>query len=140
MNAFGHQTSDRTADGFDDFAAPCLQVGHARSQRLGRVVFAHGQERDAIDFLQAVFEGIGRERFANIPFGRGTDLHAQSISIGFTFLSEPAGFSIGEGLLSFDASQPYWRAFLVGLLNTLRAAAGAIVLATALGLASAQFW
>lgn len=61
-------------------------------------------------------------------------LQARGIRSGFAFLFEPAGFSIGEGLFEFDAGQPYWRAFLVGLLNTLRVAAGAIVLATVLGL------
>lgn len=63
------------------------------------------------------------------------ELQARGIRSGFAFLFEPAGFSIGEGALEFDAGQPYWRAFLVGLLNTLRVAAGAIVLATVLGLA-----
>lgn len=54
------------------------------------------------------------------------------------FLSQPAGFDIGEtGLMVYDASQPLWRALLVGLTNTLRVALPAIAVATllALGLA-----
>jgi len=63
------------------------------------------------------------------------ELRARGIRSGFAFLFEPAGFSIGESPLDFDSAQPYWRAFLVGLLNTLRVALAAIVLATVLGLA-----
>jgi general L-amino acid transport system permease protein len=51
------------------------------------------------------------------------------------FLSQPAGFDIGEtGLLTFDAAQPLWRAFMVGLGNTLRVALPALVLASLIGL------
>ena len=38
-----------------------------------------------------------------------------------------------EGWLAFDASQPFWRAFLAGLVNTIRAAVPAAVLAVLLG-------
>ncbi|MDE2401635.1 MAG: ABC transporter permease subunit [Burkholderiales bacterium] len=52
----------------------------------------------------------------------------------FEFLAQPAGFDIGEtGLLVFDATQPLWRALLVGLGNTLRVSVPALLLATALG-------
>ncbi|MDP5240798.1 ABC transporter permease subunit [Uliginosibacterium sp. 31-16] len=59
---------------------------------------------------------------------RGRGIHA-----GFDFLRDPAGFEIGEGLLDYDASQPLWRAFLTGTLNTLRVGLPAIVAATLLG-------
>lgn len=53
----------------------------------------------------------------------------------FDFLSQPAGFDIGEtGLLVYDAAQPLWRALLVGLGNTLRVSLPALLLATAIGL------
>ena len=64
----------------------------------------------------------------------GAELQTRGIRSGFAFLFEPAGFSIGESVLDFDAAQPYWRAFLVGVLNTLRVALASIVLATVLGL------
>jgi general L-amino acid transport system permease protein len=64
----------------------------------------------------------------------GAELRTRGIRSGFAFLFEPAGFSIGESLLDFDAAQPYWRAFLVGVLNTLRVAVAAIILASVLGL------
>jgi len=37
-------------------------------------------------------------------------LRARGVRSGFDFLTEPAGFSISEGWLDFDASQPFWRA------------------------------
>jgi len=54
---------------------------------------------------------------------------------GWDFLGQPAGFDIGEtGLMAFDAMQPLWSAFLVGLANTLRVSFPALLLATAFGL------
>ncbi len=51
------------------------------------------------------------------------------------FLLQPAGFDIGEtGLFIYEATQPVWRALLVGLGNTLRVSLPALLLATALGL------
>jgi general L-amino acid transport system permease protein len=60
-------------------------------------------------------------------------LRARGVQAGFDFFIQPAGFEIGESALAFDSSQPFWRAFLVGLTNTLRVALPAIVLATVLG-------
>lgn len=52
----------------------------------------------------------------------------------FDFLSQPAGFDIGEtGWFLFDATQPLWQAFLVGLGNTLRVSLPALLVATLLG-------
>jgi general L-amino acid transport system permease protein len=52
---------------------------------------------------------------------------------GFDFLAQPAGFEISEGWLPFDGRQPFWRAFLAGLVNTVRAAIPAALLAVWLG-------
>jgi general L-amino acid transport system permease protein len=61
-------------------------------------------------------------------------LRARGIHAGFGFLWDTAGFDIGFGLIPFDATKSYARAFLVGLLNTLVVSALAIGLATCLGL------
>jgi general L-amino acid transport system permease protein len=61
------------------------------------------------------------------------NMRVRGIQSGFDFLSQPAGFSIGESLFAFDSAESYWRAFLVGLANTLRVAIAGIVLATVLG-------
>jgi general L-amino acid transport system permease protein len=61
------------------------------------------------------------------------NMRARGIQSGFGFLAQPAGFDIGESLIRYDALDPYWKAFLVGILNTLRVAVVGIVLATILG-------
>ncbi len=61
-------------------------------------------------------------------------LRARGIQAGFDFLLQPAGFEIGESPFAYDSSQPFWRAFAVGVSNTVRVALPALVLATLLGL------
>jgi len=60
-------------------------------------------------------------------------LRARGVQSGFDFLAQPAGFEISEGWLLFDGRQPFWRAFLAGLVNTVRAAVPAALLAVLLG-------
>jgi general L-amino acid transport system permease protein len=64
-----------------------------------------------------------------------TNLRIRGIQSGYDFVIQPAGFGIGETVIEFDSSDPYWKAFLVGLTNTLRVAIIGIVLATLLGTA-----
>src|SRR5215467_6380140 len=61
------------------------------------------------------------------------NMRARGIQSGFNFLLQPAGFDISEPLIPYDALDPYWKAFLVGILNTLRVAIIGIVMATILG-------
>jgi len=62
------------------------------------------------------------------------NLEQRSIRTGFGFLQEEAGYYIGESpFISYEASASYGRAFVVGMLNTLRVALLGIVLATILG-------
>ena len=61
------------------------------------------------------------------------NMQARGIKSGFDFLSQAAGFDIGESLYPFDSAESYWSAFLVGVTNTLRVAILGIVLATLLG-------
>jgi len=61
------------------------------------------------------------------------NMRVRGIQSGFGFLGSPAGFDIGEMLISYDALDPYWKAFLVGVLNTLRVAIVGIILTTILG-------
>lgn len=51
----------------------------------------------------------------------------------FAFLRQPAGFPISETPIEFDPSMTYARAFLVGVVNTLRVAFFGVILATLLG-------
>ncbi|TDP59058.1 amino acid ABC transporter permease [Roseateles toxinivorans] len=63
------------------------------------------------------------------------NMRVRGIQSGFDFLLQPAGFDIGEVLIKYDALDPYWRAFLVGLANTLKVALIGIVLTTLIGTA-----
>ena len=62
-----------------------------------------------------------------------TNMRIRGIQSGFDFLTSAAGFDIGESLYPFDSGEPYWRAFLIGVTNTLRVAVLGIVLTTILG-------
>ena len=61
------------------------------------------------------------------------NMQVRGIQSGFDFLGQPAGFDIGELMIPYESVDPYWKAFLVGVLNTLRVAIIGIVLTTLLG-------
>ena len=62
---------------------------------------------------------------------------ARGLSWSYDFLSEAAGFPISESLLPYDASYPFSRAFIVGVLNTLKVSLVGVVFATFLGIVAA---
>ena len=61
------------------------------------------------------------------------NMRVRGIKSGFDFITQTAGFAIGESLIPFDSGESYGKAFLAGLSNTLRVAVVGIVLATLLG-------
>ncbi|MFZ2217289.1 MAG: ABC transporter permease subunit [Rhodoferax sp.] len=63
------------------------------------------------------------------------NMEVRGIQSGFDFLTQTAGFGIGESLYKFDSSENYWAAFLVGISNTLRVAIVGIILTTVIGTA-----
>jgi general L-amino acid transport system permease protein len=63
------------------------------------------------------------------------NLAARNIAAGFGFLDDSAGFAISEGLVPFEPSHSYARAFAAGVANTLRAALPAVLAATVFGFA-----
>jgi len=90
------------------------------------------------------FRGLVYQIVAVLAIGYGiwyltqntlANMAARGIQSGFGFLTGAAGFDIGETVIPYDALDPYWMAFLVGILNTLRVAIVGIVLATLLGTA-----
>ena len=62
-------------------------------------------------------------------------MHRLGMEPSLDYLSQPANFDISESLIAYHAGDPYWRAILVGVLNTLKLAVSGCALATALGLA-----
>ena len=61
------------------------------------------------------------------------NLNARSIPIGLDFLNQRAGFDIGDAAIAYTSHDSYGRAFVVGIVNTLRVSLIAIVLATVIG-------
>ena len=63
------------------------------------------------------------------------NMRVRGIKSGYDFITQTAGFAIGESVIPFDSGESYGKAFIVGLSNTLRVAVVGIVLATLLGAA-----
>lgn len=61
------------------------------------------------------------------------NLARNHITSGFGFLESTAGFDISQSLIDYSLQSTIWRAFWVGLLNTLLIAGLGILLATILG-------
>ncbi|MFQ5937789.1 MAG: amino acid ABC transporter permease [Acidiferrobacterales bacterium] len=61
------------------------------------------------------------------------NLARQGIASGFDFLGTTAGFSISMSLIEYAEENTYFRAFVVGLLNTILVSAIGVVLATIIG-------
>ena len=59
--------------------------------------------------------------------------HDRGLSLGYDFVSGSAGFPLAESVIPYDESQSFGYAFLIGILNTIKAAVVGIILATALG-------
>src|ERR1700710_898835 len=61
------------------------------------------------------------------------NLSVRRISTGFAFLGREAGMPIADAWIDYSPKNTYLRAFIVGLVNTLRVAVIGVVLATVLG-------
>ena len=66
-----------------------------------------------------------------LNFLRAAD--ARNLSLGYEFLSAPAGFPISDPGIAYTPADSFGRAFLVGVVNTLRVAVLGVVVATVLG-------
>jgi general L-amino acid transport system permease protein len=64
------------------------------------------------------------------------EMRASNLAPGIDFLNRTAGFGLAEGP-AYESTDTYARAFVVGLVNTLRVSIAGIVLATGLGLVAA---
>ncbi|GEC57053.1 His/Glu/Gln/Arg/opine family amino acid ABC transporter permease subunit [Bradyrhizobium japonicum] len=61
------------------------------------------------------------------------NLSVRRISTGFAFLGREAGMPIADSWIDYTPKNTYLRAFIVGVVNTLRVAVIGIVLATVIG-------
>jgi len=63
-----------------------------------------------------------------------TNLARQGLAVGYGFMKNPASFGIGETFISYDPSNTYERALLVGLVNTLVVSVLGIFFTTIVGI------
>ena len=57
----------------------------------------------------------------------------RGITFGYGFLSQESSFDVQFSLIEYDGSHSYFRAYLVGLLNTILVSVIGIILATIIG-------
>ena len=87
--------------------------------------------RDAalqIGFVGAIFAMI-----VTFAVTAKANLDAQGLTSGFGFLERSTGWRMGFSLLEYSTSAPYWKAILIGILNSLFLGAIALPLASILG-------
>ncbi|GLU29698.1 ABC transporter permease subunit [Brucella sp. NBRC 12950] len=81
----------------------------------------------------ALFVAAAIAVFAWLSHNLASNLAARGVNIDYAFLWSATSFPIGESLISFSSGDSYFRALLVGLLNTIKLAVAAIILSTVLG-------
>lgn len=86
-------------------------------------------------FLQFAFVGSILLIVVMFFVSARSNLEAQGLTTGFDFLERSTGWRISFSLIDYSTSSPYWKAILVGFLNSLFLAAIALPLATLLGVA-----
>lgn len=84
--------------------------------------------------LQAALIGGFVALIAWLAANTATNLARRGIAVGFDFLDRTARFPISESFVSYQPTDSFTHAIIVGLVNTLVIAALVIVAATALGL------
>jgi general L-amino acid transport system permease protein len=84
-------------------------------------------------FWQVLVVGITVAIIAWLWSNTVHNLSVRRISTGFAFLGREAGMPIADTWIPYSPKDPYLRAFIVGLTNTLRVAVIGVVLATVLG-------
>jgi general L-amino acid transport system permease protein len=101
--------------------------------RRKRLRISLSNERLAGLLWQVVVVGIAIAVAAWLWSNAVHNLSVRRISTGFAFLGREAGMPIADAWLAYSPQNTYLRAFIVGLVNTLRVAVIGIVLATVLG-------
>ncbi len=71
--------------------------------------------------------------FGFFSYNAQVNMENRGISFGYGFLSQESSFDVQFSLIEFDGSHSYFRAYLVGLLNTILVSVIGIVFATIIG-------
>ena len=85
-------------------------------------------------FLQAIVLMIILGLYGAFIYTFNQNLQRTGLSFSFGFLTNPAGFSIGETLLEYESNDPYVWGLIVGAINTFRLVLVAFFATTALGI------
>ena len=113
---------------------PCaVTIATPESARRKRSRGALSKQRLTGLFWQIVVVGIAIAVIAWLWSNAIHNLSVRRISTGFAFLGREAGMPIADAWLAYSPKNTYLRAFIVGIVNTLRVAVLGIVLATVLG-------
>ena len=64
----------------------------------------------------------------------------RGITFGYGFLSQESSFDVQFSLIEYDGSHSYFRAYLVGLLNTILVSVIGIIFATIIGVVVGIAW
>ena len=104
-------------------------------QSLRRALWHFLQNRQRLSglFWQLLVVGIAIAVVGWLWSNALHNLSVRRIATGFAFLGREAGMPIADSWIAYSPKDPYARAFLVGIINTLRVAVIGIVLATVLG-------
>jgi len=83
--------------------------------------------------LQGLALGVGAALLFWLARNTAANLDQRGMTLGFTFLAQPAGFEIGEGWLAYSPERSMARAILVGLANTATVAVLGWILSMGVG-------
>ena len=72
--------------------------------------------------------------FGFFTYNAQVNMENRGITFGYGFLSQESSFDVQFSLIEFDGSHSYFRAYLVGLLNTILVSVIGIILATIIGI------
>jgi general L-amino acid transport system permease protein len=83
---------------------------------------------------QVIFVLVLVAGFSVIAINVSTALTRANLPADFSWMSSRAGIPIAETPIRYSPADPYWRAILVGLINTLKVALIGVVLASLIGI------
>ncbi len=72
--------------------------------------------------------------FGFFSYNAQVNMENRGITFGYGFLSQESSFDVQFSLIEFDGSHSYFRAYLVGLLNTILVSVIGIMFATIIGI------
>ena len=72
--------------------------------------------------------------FGFFSYNAQVNMENRGITFGYGFLSQESSFDVQFSLIEYDGSHSYFRAYLVGLLNTILVSVIGIIIATIIGI------